>query len=242
MGESFTTRTVPFPTVIPGRQIHRPLQDTDVNDSLNSEMWDDEDDYGIDLHYEKAFLANLKGCLAETKTSISINVSNEITPGAADTSDSSLSGSDCDLSVEEPRVTKVKFSNVAIRTYSLTVGDTHVAKAYPISLDWAYTQTETLDIDLFEELFCSAQTKSQRRMVRGFRLPARLRSGQRFRRLEAVTGRTPEDLYELEFARMVRDNDIPIGACSSDAGYEEDQCRQNPYEVVDMDDYQMVDV
>lgn len=203
-----------------------------------------DDDFGGDFHYGKSFLAKLKGHLAETMTSSSyaMNISDDAAPpSAVETSDTSSSGSDCELSLEERRTTRVQFSSVSIRTYAVTVGDTCVAKAYPLTLDWAHTPTETLDIDLFEEIFASAQTKPRRKMIRGFRLPAQLRSGQRFDRLTAVTGRAPEDLYELDFARIVRENEIPNGACSSDEGYEEDPCRRAPYEVVDVDDYELVE-
>jgi hypothetical protein len=159
-----------------------------------------------------------------------------------DTTESSSSDSDCDSSFEDHRSPKVQFSKVYIRTHSITVGDTHFPKAYPITLDWGHTQTETIEIDLFEEIFSSAHAESPRTMIRAFRMPPRLCQGQRFNRLAEVTGQAPEALYHLESARMERANMMPSTACSCDEGYEEAHSRHHPYQMVEVDEYQMVDI
>ncbi len=106
---------------------------------------------------------------------------------------------------------RVQFSNVSIRTYSLVLGETQASKSYPVSLDWAHTPTKTIDISLFE-LWYSASRKSAcsgepGKMVRGFRLPRRLRSAQRLALLSTVTGQEPEELYESNLARITRELD-----------------------------------
>jgi hypothetical protein len=162
-------------------------------------------------------------------------------PGLAEVSDSSSCDSDCSSSTlgEPSRSSRVQFSKVSIREYSLTVGDTRAAKPFPLSLDWAYSKTETLDITLFEEMFSSATTKPKRRTIRGFRIPHHLSPAKRLNRLASVTGQSPESLYELEFARWERESEIRGEMCSSDDGYVEDPTRNTPYEIVDVDEYQM---
>jgi hypothetical protein len=219
------------------RQPQMSEQRSEAEDSSRSDLR--EDDFGF--HYEKSYLAKLKGLLAEK---LGTRTSEDPPPSAVETSDGSSSDSDCDSSLEERRSPRVQFSSVSIRTYSITVGDTHFPKAYPITLDWEHTQTETLEIGMFEELFSSAQTKPKRKMIRGFRMPGRLSPGRRFDLLATVTGQALEDLHELELARMKRGNPIPITACSSDEGYEEAHTRRHPYQMVDVDEdeYQMVDI
>jgi hypothetical protein len=162
----------------------------------------------------------------------------------SDTSSSTASDSDCDVSYDDGDRRKVQFSNVSIRTYSLTVGEAHVKKSYPLSLDWAHTATKTIDIEMFEERFAAAQTKPQTdgRMVRGFRLPARLRTAQRLNLLATVTGQTPEDLYALHLARLAEESEtiIPYASTPNDDRY--GRTRLSSYEIVDTDDYQMVDL
>jgi len=159
-------------------------------------------------------------------------------PGIAESSDSS---SDSDNDSFEERETKVRFSTVSIRSYSLTVGTHTKAKAYPLCLDWQHTPTETLDIDLFEEVFCTARTKPARKVVRGFRRPRRLHPNKRFLRLLAVTGQRQEAIYELELERTIRADALPPGACGSDDDYVEDESRRNPYQLCEVDDYQIVE-
>jgi hypothetical protein len=158
------------------------------------------------------------------------------------TSDSSsaslVSESDCDSSFDGDR-RKVQFSSVSVRSYSLTVGDSPAMKSYALSLDWAHTPTETLDIEMFEELYSSAKTKpfTNGRNIRGFRLPARLKTADRFALLSEVTGHSPEDLYELNLSHLIQQN------CSVTSGT--DFLVENivKYEVVDADEfYQKVDL
>jgi len=214
---------------------------------------DDDDDnveadyYGLDddSDYEKAFFASLtQGKSLEKPTTDKTNscsltvMGTGDAPTVAETIDSS-SASECD-SFDETG-TKVRFSTVSIRTYSLTVGTHNKAKAYPLALDWEHTPTETLDIDLFEEVFCSACTKPKRKVVRGFRRPHRMSPNQRFRRLRAVTGQRQEYIYELELERTNRENALPATACHSDEGYDEDESRNHPYQLADVDDYQIAE-
>jgi hypothetical protein len=165
-------------------------------------------------------------------------------PDLTEASDSSSCDSDCSSSTlgEPNRSNRVQFSKVSIREYSLTVGDTRAAKPFPLSLDWAYSKTETLDISLFEEMFSSATTKPKRRTIRGFRIPHHLSPAKRLKRLASVTGQSPEALYELEFVRWERESEIRGDMCFSDDGYVEDPTRSTPYEVVDVDDYQMAEL
>ena len=159
----------------------------------------------------------------------------------ADTTDSS-SGSDIDIdSVEESVDKMVRFSTVSIRTYSITVGTHNKAHAYPLTLDWHHTLTETIDLQLFEDTFSSARTKPIRKMTRGFRRPQRLKPAVRFRRILSVTGQPQNYIYELEQARTRKENEIPSGACHSDDGYVEDETRAHPYQLCDVDDYQIVE-
>lgn len=218
------------------------LPSEDENDDDNVEV-----DYGLgdDSDYEKAFFASLTlGKSIEKPTTDKAHSCSLTSMGAGDaptvaeTIDSS-SASECD-SFEETE-TKVRFSTVSIRTYSLTVGTHNKAKAYPLALDWEHTPTETLDIDLFEDVFCSARTKPQRKVVRGFRRPHRMSPNQRFRRLGAVTGQRQEYIYELELERTNRENAMPATACHSDEGYDEDESRNHPYQLADVDDYQIAE-
>lgn len=201
-----------------------------------------EEDVDVDFRYNKLLLAKLNRRLAEKESAYYANrVSDHRQPSVSVTIET-LSDSDSE-SCEERACPKVKFSNVMIRTYSITVGDTPSPKTYPLSLDWEHTPTETLDINIFEELFSSAKTKPQRKTLRGFRFPARLGEGQRFHRLSFVTGHGPAGLYELEAARMKRSNQIPSRACSSDDGHDEYRTQSTTlYQLVDIDDYQMVDI
>jgi len=164
-----------------------------------------------------------------------VTVIGEDAPTLAETTDSS---SESDNDSLEERETKVRFSTVSIRTYSLTVGTHTKVNAYPLTLDWAHTPTETIDLELFQEVFCTARTKPKRKVVRGFRRPQRLKPAARFQRIQMVTGKRQEYIYEMELARTVRENVIPKGACCSDDGYVEDESRTNPYELCDIDDYQ----
>jgi hypothetical protein len=159
---------------------------------------------------------------------------------------SSTCGSDSSGSFNDPlrSSSRVQFSNVSIRTYSLTVGDTYVAKPYTLMLDWAHTPTVTKDIDQFEQETAQARVNVQRRRLRGFALPAFLPLDQRFQRLASVTGQSVADLYELESARLQRENAIPLGMCSSDEGchLKEDRFRRRTYQLVDVDNYQLIEI
>jgi hypothetical protein len=173
-----------------------------------------------------------------------LNFTDDGYPGLVEASDSSWCDSDCSSSTlgETNRSCRVQFSKVSIREYSLTVGDTRAAKLFPLSLDWAYSKTEILDITLFEEMFSSATTKPKRNTIRGFRIPHHLSPAKRLKRLASVTGQSPESLYELEFARWERESKIRGEMCSSDDGYVEDPTRITPYEIVDVDEYQMAEL
>ena len=162
-------------------------------------------------------------------------------PTVAETTDSSIES--YDGSFQEGDAKAVRFSTVSIRTYSITVGTHTKVNAYPLALDWHHTATETIDVDLFEDVFSSARTKPQRKLTRGFRRPQRLSPAARFRRLRTVTGQSQNHIYELELARTTqRDNEIPHSACHSDDGYVEDSRRTHPYELCGVDDYQVVEV
>jgi hypothetical protein len=175
------------------------------------------------------------------------NVSRD-TSGCTDLSSStaSTSDSDCDDSFDlnDPTVRKVSFSNVSIRTYSLAFGETQATKSYPISLDWAHTPTKTVDISVFETQYASARKASttdstQCKMVRGFRIPRRIRTAERLELLSSVTGQKPEELYESNLARITREDEyIPETACCSDDGFVD--LRPTPYQLVDSDDYEKV--
>ena len=160
---------------------------------------------------------------------------------------SASSDSECDDSFEtnDPSTIgrRVQFSNVSMRTYSLVLGETQASKSYPLSLDWAHTPTKTIDITLFELLYSatrkSASPNNPGKMVRGFRLPRRLRSAQRLELLSCVTGQNPEELYETNLARITREQEyIPATACCSDDGYVE--LRDKAYQLIDSDDYVQV--
>jgi hypothetical protein len=184
------------------------------------------------------------------KASLPADEKSQTTETMVQTSDSSSasseSESDCDSSFDDDR-RKVHFSNVSIRSYSLTLGDSPAMKSYALSLDWAHTPTETLDIDIYEELYSSAQTKpfTNGRMVRrGFRLPARLKTADRFALLTKVTGQSPEDLYELNRSHLIQQHESV--ASDSDSLVDKIDMKKETiveYEVVDADEfYQMVDL
>ena len=140
---------------------------------------------------------------------------------------------------------RVQFSDVSIRTYSLVLGESQASKSYPISLDWAHTPTKTIDISLFELLYSasrkSASSAEPGKMVRGFRLPRRLRSAQRLALLSTVTGQEPEELYESNLARITRELEyIPPTACCSDDGFVE--LRDKAYQLIDSDEYIQVTI
>lgn len=204
-----------------------------------SSSYNDDDDVAEDDAFFKddAYFKRMEEHRESKKAgTYKLTMVGEDAPTVAETTDSS-SESDCD-SLEEPE-TKVRFSTVSIRTYSLTVGTHTKASAYPLTLDWGHTPTETIDLELFQEVFCSARTKPKRKVVRGFRRPHRLKPTARFHRIQMVTGKPQEYVYELELARTIREDEIPPGACCSDDGYVEDESRRNPYELCDVDDYQV---
>lgn len=162
-----------------------------------------------------------------------------INTSGSDFTSSTASDSDGDESLVDPTIRRVQFSNVSIRTYSLVLGETQASKTYPISLDWAHTPTTTLDISVFESVYASSNKKTPSRMLRGFRVPRRLRSVQRLELLTKVTGQKPEEIFESNLARISRENSyIPSTACCSDDGYVE--LRDTPYQMVDSDEYQQV--
>jgi hypothetical protein len=119
-----------------------------------------------------------------------------------------------------------------------------MAKPYTLTLDWAHTPTETKAIDQFEQETAQARVNAQRRRLRGFALPAFLPLDQRFQRLACVTGQSAADLYELESARRQRENVIPLGMCSSDEGchFKEDRLKRKTYQLVDIDNYQLIEI
>lgn len=172
------------------------------------------------------------------------------TSGNTDVSSSTASASsdsECDDSFDTNDQStlgrRVQFSNVSMRTYSLVLGETQASKSYPISLDWAHTPTKTIDITLFELLYSSSRksacSPNQGKMVRGFRLPRRLRSAQRLELLSTVTGQKPEEIYETNLARITRELEyIPKTACCSDDGYME--LRNKAYQMIDADEYVQV--
>jgi hypothetical protein len=172
------------------------------------------------------------------------------TSGNTDVSSSTASASsdsECDDSFDtndQPTSgRRVQFSNVSMRTYSLVLGETQASKSYPISLDWAHTPTKTIDITLFELLYSSSRksacSPNPGKVVRGFRLPRRLRSAQRLELLSTVTGQKPEDIYESNLARITREMEyIPKTACCSDDGYVE--LRNKAYQMIDADEYVQV--
>lgn len=169
--------------------------------------------------------------------------SDDTPPGIEVSESSSFFDSDSDLSYDEQvRPSKVQFSNVYIRTYAITVGDTIASKPYPLTLDWAHTRTEKMKIELFEELFCAAQTKPQKRMSRGFRKPRQFSLSTRLKRLTEVTGQAPESLHELEILRIQQAIDVSTDLCCSDDGLDDCPSRNTPYELVEMDDYHCVEV
>ena len=212
-----------------------------VSDSIAS----DEDDQS-----HRKFMRNIrrqcqqqcpvkKGKLVMRDTSGNTDVSSST---ASATSDSECDDS-FDVNDHPTGSRRVQFSNVSMRTYSLVLGETQASKSYPISLDWAHTPTKTIDITLFELLY-SASRKSeclnkQGKMVRGFRIPRRLRSAQRLELLSNVTGQKPEELYETNLARITRELEyIPATACCSDDGYVE--LREKAYQLIDSDEYVQV--
>jgi hypothetical protein len=293
----------------------------------DDEEEEDPDSSAFVLHYETAYLAKLKGTLAErgiappfggssilsstmrnkgSDASLSSSdSSSDSVPGAADASDSS-SDSDCDASLEEetrgssgggndesgigggtpttltlaaptvaaapgptPATTRVKFGSVSIRTYALTVGDAPGSAAYPLSLDWGHTATETLDFCLYEDLFSASaaagapaqpplpyhhhqQQQQQRSFVRGFRKPRRLTTQSRLQRLAAVTGKSPAYLYELELVRMQKQGHTAVLEVDADSDDDDDEdndssssgtsSNHRTYQLVDVDEYQRVDI
>ena len=182
------------------------------------------------------------------KASIPVDEESESSETMVQTSDSSSasigSDTDCDSSLEGDR-RKVHFSNVYIREYSLTVGDSPVMKPYALSLDWAHTPTETLDIEMFEEFFSSSQTKPNTtgRKIRGFRLPPRLKTADRFALLTKVTGQSAEDLYKLNLSHLQLIQQQECTSFCSEASLASKNVYQVTYEKVDADEhYQMVDL
>ena len=169
------------------------------------------------------------------------------TSGSTDVSSSTASASsdsECDdafdINDQSTLGRRVQFTNVSMRTYSLVLGETQASKTYPISLDWAHTPTKTIDIALFELLYSSSRKSAcslnPGKVVRGFRLPRRLRSAQRLELLSTVTGQRPEEIFESNLARITRELEyIPPTACCSDDGYVE--LREKAYQMIDADDY-----
>lgn len=147
----------------------------------------------------------------------------------------------CVQDIKRNTVKTVQFSDVSVRTYSLTVGETYVSKPYPLMLDWSHTTTSTMDIGRFEDRACATRTPLCRTR-RGFRVPSTLDAEQRLDRLITVTDRSFGSLYRLEAARLERDNEIPFGMFSSDEGVEEDTSRSTQYQFIDVDDYQLAEV
>jgi hypothetical protein len=169
------------------------------------------------------------------------------TSGNTDVSSSTASAtsdSECDDSLDVNDHTavgrRVHFSNVSMRTYSLVLGEAQASKSYPISLDWAHTPTKTIDITLFELLYSASRkstcSNNPGKIVRGFRLPRRLRTAQRLELLSSVTGQKPEEIYEINLARITRELEyIPTTACCSDDGFVE--LRDKAYQLIDSDEY-----
>jgi hypothetical protein len=198
----------------------------------------------VNFHNERSILAKLKGSLAEKMSAYSIIIMSDDQPPTADETTGCSSDSELSSLDERPRP-NVQFSNVMIRNYAITVGDTPSHRTYPLSLDWEYSTTQTLDINTFEELFSSAKTKQRTKTIRGFRLPARLNASQRFDRLAEVTGQGPIDLCGLEserMKRMERMNRTPPKACSTDGDYDELCWTMTPDQLLDTDKHHLIDI
>ena len=205
-------------------------------DELSSSYDDEQDFYDDAIFRSDIFFEKLDKLQENSK-----DLGTEDVATVANTTDSS-SGSDIDIDSLEENVSKmVRFSTVSIRTYAITVGTHTHTRAYPLTLDWHHTATETIDLQLFEDTFSSARTKPVRKTTRGFRRPQRIKPAMRFYRIVSVTGEPQEYIYELEQARTRKENEIPHGACHSDDGYVEDDTRAHPYQLCDVDDYQVVE-
>lgn len=194
----------------------------------------DEDLAIVDAYYMKLSIQSKK-----SKLNLWSFHDNEA-PDALELSDSSTaSSSDCSSFDGSDR--KVHFGNVSVRFYSLTLGTHSKNNAYPLTLDWSHSETESFDIDIFEDLCSAAKSKRKRKAVRGIRRPTRLTPAQRFQRLLGVTGLPMDHLYELELERTLQFDDISNTACDSDEGFIEDEERNSPYQLCDVDEYQIAE-
>jgi hypothetical protein len=99
----------------------------------------------------------------------------------------------------------VRFSNVQIREYELTIGDHPSTNVYPLSLDWSHSETETISI---EDHCANRRNKSEKRMRENPRNTGRkafhLNVADRVARLYNVSSLRPRDLCKLERARHAR--------------------------------------
>jgi hypothetical protein len=99
----------------------------------------------------------------------------------------------------------VRFSNVQIREYELTIGDHPCTNLYPLSLDWSHSELETISIEdhIADRVLKLDKRKSvdpRKTGRRAFRLDA----ANRVARLHTVTSLRILDLYSMERARHAR--------------------------------------
>jgi hypothetical protein len=109
-----------------------------------------------------------------------------------DSSDSNSSDdSETDSVAREPTV---KFGNVSVREYELTVGHYHRGKPYAMMLDWKHSETQTFDIHHFEMQF-------RRKSWTDNRNPPKMTAAQRLARIMAVSELNARELFQLEEER-----------------------------------------
>jgi hypothetical protein len=106
---------------------------------------------------------------------------------------------------ERQRKPTVRFSNVQIREYELTIGDHPCTNVYPLSLDWSHSETETISI---EDHIANRTNKSKKRTYANPRKTGqqafRMDVANRVARLYNVTSLRPRDLSNMERARHAR--------------------------------------
>jgi hypothetical protein len=103
---------------------------------------------------------------------------------------------------------RVRFSSVYVREYSVDIGDHPNVEMYPITLDWAFVESDPQGMDEFESgksptTGVKQQQRQQQQYKRGESRAPRLTATERMARLADVTGRSNQQLYQQERQRQL---------------------------------------
>ena len=109
---------------------------------------DDDDDASLDEDLKVA--PNAKG-MASEEAQLSMNGSEALPRSEVDSANLETVFQGEDLTKQQRQQKGVRFSNVCIRDYAVTIGDSPFCSyGVPICLDWSHDEEEVIPIDFFE--------------------------------------------------------------------------------------------